>query len=103
MDNAIGALRQRVRDAVAAASPALAHLATLDVVMEDVVGGRRAGPAGPGARPAGPALRAPAGRGRRDLNPRFQRELQQLLEAELDFRLHPVEGLLDALRQAATH
>jgi hypothetical protein len=37
------------------------------------------------------------------LNPRFQRELQQLLEAELDFRLHPVEGLLDALRQAATH
>jgi hypothetical protein len=40
MDNAIGALRQRVRDAVAAASPALAHLATLDVVMEDVVGGR---------------------------------------------------------------
>jgi hypothetical protein len=37
------------------------------------------------------------------LTPRFQRELQQLLEAELDFRLHPVEGLLDALRQAATH
>jgi hypothetical protein len=47
MDNAIGALRQRVRDAVAAASPALAHLATLDVVMEDVVGAQASGPCWP--------------------------------------------------------
>lgn len=102
MDNAIGSLRQRVRDAVAAASPALAHLATLDVVMEDVVGARARS-----LLAQVPSLLAQRYErlqtdGVDDLNLRFRRELQPLLEAELAFRLQPVEGLLDALRQAAT-
>jgi hypothetical protein len=103
MDNAIGALRQRVRDAVAAASPALAHLATLDVVMEDVVGGRERALLAQVPGLLAQRYERLQAEDAEHLTPRFQRELQQLLEAELDFRLHPVEGLLDALRQAATH
>ena len=103
MDNAIGALRQRVRDAVAAASPALAHLATLDVVMEDVVGGRERALLAQLPGLLAQRYERLQAEDAEHLSPRFQRELQQLLEAELDFRLHPVEGLLDALRQAATH
>jgi hypothetical protein len=103
MENGVAPLRQRVREAVACTSPDLAQLAALDVLMEDVVGQRE----------RALLARVPSLLERRyerlqsevdttELNPRFQRELQQLLEAELAFRLQPVEGLLDALRQAAT-
>lgn len=103
LENGIAPLRQRVREAVACTSPALAQLAALDVLMEDVVG----------LHERSLLSRVPTVLERRyqrlesevettELNPRFQRELQSLLEAELAFRLQPVEGLLDALRQAAT-
>ena len=110
METQIVPLRRRLRSTLADRSTALAKLAELDSVMEQVVGAqerallatvagrlesrfdhlRGAGADAPlgGASPAGPWLE------------RFHHEMRGLLLAELDLRLQPCEGLLEACRKS---
>lgn len=104
LDLGVRALRQQVRDALRTVSAPLAQLATLDGVMEDVLWNhsRRFFAVIP-----------------RFLQQRFnhlmgesvtvtklhqfRRETQSLLLAELETRLQPVMGLIEAFEQEATH
>ena len=108
METQIVPLRRRLRSTLADRSAKGAKLAELDTVMEQVVGAqerallatvagrlearfdqlRGAGADAPlgGASPAGPWLE------------RFHHEMRGLLLAELDLRLQPCEGLLEAAR-----
>lgn len=114
MDTAISALRTRLRGQLAAQSPDTARLASVDTVMERVMGARErtllasvpnlleahfvrlrdteqaamAAPRVPGAPPL-----APAG----TWLDTFHRDMQSILLAELDIRLEPIEGLIAAL------
>lgn len=102
MELAIAALRSHLRDTLAGTSAAGARLAAVDAVMEQVVGAQErlllwrlpsllekhferlrdaAGPDQPEAW-----MRS------------FCRDMQAVLLAELDIRLQPAEGLLEALR-----
>ena len=114
MESDIGELRQRLRAMLAATTPGMAKLASVDAVMERSLGTRErsllasvptllgahferlrdaAQPAGQadanvgvGAAPSGAWLRA------------FVDDLRSVLLAELEVRFQPVEGLLAALR-----
>jgi hypothetical protein len=108
-----------VRATLAGASPALAKLAAMDAVMEQVVGERERAllatvprwleqhfdrlrrdhgetPADTPAPDAPPAPGKPAG-----WQDMFCQDVRGVLLAELDLRLQPVEGLLEALRRAS--
>ncbi len=119
METAIPALRRRVRSTMAGASPALSRLADLDAVMEQVVGEQEyvllAGvPArleqrferlrqASGARHDGIDLdgdNAVAEASSPDATwiDTFRLDMRDVLLAELELRLQPVEGLLEALR-----
>jgi hypothetical protein len=111
MEMGIGPLRERLRSALAARSPAMARLAAVDEVMEQVLAPRErtllsavpvmlekrfvhlrethAREAQADADDALPAVWHDA----------FRQEMQAVLLAELDIRFQPVEGLLEALRQ----
>jgi hypothetical protein len=85
MEAAIAAARADLRQALsAAASPRLARLASLDEAMERMLAER------------GRVLLSAVPRWSEQQ--RLHRPARQLLLAELDFRLQPLEGLLDALR-----
>ena len=110
METQIVPLRRRLRTSLAERSPALAKLAELDTVMEQVVGAQeRALLATLGARlePCFDRLRgvpddAPIGTPSQP-GPwldRFRQEMRTLLLAELDLRLQPVEGLFEACRKS---
>ena len=100
METGIGAFRAHVRQALAAASPQLARLAALDATLDQLIGGREQRllsgvPAFLKARfeqlrqtpsDAWPAV--------------FEQELRQALLAELDLRLQPVTGMIEALGQS---
>ena len=116
MEAGIGPLRARLRASLAARSPAMARLAELDAVMEQALEAHEsrvlstvptllekhfkrlrqaelsllgdAPPAGEidGAAPTATWLAL------------FGKDMQSVLLAELDIRLQPVEGLLEALR-----
>ena len=107
METAIGPARQRLRTSLAARSPALARLAAVDAVMEQALGEqeRRLLATVPGwlekhferlrqTHPATP-----------DEHPewldRFCKDVQAVSLAELEIRLEPIEGLLEALRKSA--
>ncbi len=101
MELAIAALRGRLREAAGRASPALARLAAVDAVMEQVLGAREQ------ALLAGvrrqleqrfERLRPPPDAAPTDWLTPFCQDLQALLLAELDLRLQPLEGLVEALR-----
>jgi hypothetical protein len=119
METDIGTLRARLRATLAARTPELARLATVDAVMEQALGARersllagvpallsahferlRAAAAAvadvtqaadESTAPAAPTanLRWLAG---------FRKDMQSVLLAELEIRFQPVEGLLAALR-----
>jgi len=98
----VGALRGKLRSRLAARSPAMAKLAAVDVVMEQVLGARERS-----LLSTVPAmLEKHFGRLRQDAESTesgawldiFRRDARDVLLAELDFRFQPVEGLLDALR-----
>ena len=106
MEMQIVPLRRRLRSSLADRSAALAKLAELDSVMEQVVGAQeRALLAGVVARlePCFDRLRAAqddaSSRPGAWLD-RFRQEMRTLLLAELDLRLQPVEGLLEACRKS---
>lgn len=102
METAIEAFRGHVRQALAAASPPLAQLAALDATLDQLLGGREQKllsgvPAFLKARFE--QLRQTQA----DTWPEaFEQELQQALLAELDLRLQPVTGMIEALSQAGT-
>ncbi len=106
METQIAPLRRRLRASLAGRSPALARLAELDTVMEQVVGAReRALLAGVARRlePRFEQLRGMHGEApipHASGPARFRREMRGLLLAELDLRLQPVEGLLEACRKS---
>jgi hypothetical protein len=108
METQIVPLRRRLRASLAECSPALARLAELDTVMEQVVGAReRALLATVASRlePRFDRLRGAQGDAAVVPGPwlaRFHHEMRGLLMAELDLRLQPVEGLLEACRKSHT-
>ncbi|MFT3718261.1 DUF3348 family protein [Pseudorhodoferax sp.] len=95
-------LRGRLRLALAARSPALARLAGVDAVLEQVVGAQEHRLLAGVPR----LLEKRFGRLRAGTAPdggdgwilQFQQELQGVLLAELELRWQPIEGLLAALR-----
>ena len=110
METQIVPLRRRLRSSLADRSASLAKLAELDIVMEQVVGAQeRALLATVGARlePRFDQLRGPRDDAASEapVQPgpwleRFRQEMRGLLLAELDLRLQPVEGLLEACRKS---
>ncbi len=110
METQIVPLRRRLRTTLADRSPALATLAELDTVMEQVVGARERtllATVGAQLEPRFEQLRDAAGAPSPESAHRpapwlaqFRQEMRGLLLAELDLRLQPVEGLLEACRQS---
>ena len=109
METQIVPLRRRLRSSLADRSAALAKLAELDIVMEQVVGAQERALLATVATRLEP--RFDQLRGVRDdavpCQPgpwleRFRQEMRGLLIAELDLRLQPVEGLLEACRQSSS-
>jgi hypothetical protein len=93
----IGPLRGRLRDTLAARSPAMARLAAVDAVMEQVLGAQehRLLSTVPGL------LEKHFKRLRESETPddrAFGKDMHSVLLAELDIRFQPVEALLEALR-----
>ena len=99
MHDAVGALRQRLRDALAQRSPALARLAAIDVAMDSTIAVRERGllalvPLR--LQSHFERLQHNAG-GDVDWTPTFRDDMTLVLQAELDHRLLPARGLLDTL------
>ena len=114
MEMAIGPLRERLRASLAARSPAMAQLAAVDAVMEQALSAqeyrllatvpgllekhfRRLRQAHQEAVQDEPERGAPQVAWQ-DV---FRKDMQAVLFAELDIRLEPVEGLLEALRKSS--
>lgn len=112
MESAITALRTRLRAELASASPGSARLAALDAVMERALNGReyellsviptlleqrflQLRARGSGVDEPESLESAPASE---DWLASFCKDMQSVLRAELELRLQPVEGLLEALR-----
>lgn len=96
MENGIGPLRTRLRAALAARSPALARLAAVDAVMDKMLSARER------SLLAGvPALLEKHFERQRQAEgglAAFGTDVDAVLRAELEVRMQPVEGLLEALR-----
>jgi len=100
MHDAIGALRQRLRDALAHRSPALARLAAIDAVLDRTLATHERGLLG--LVPL--RLQAHFERLQRGAGDdiawlaSFREDMHLVLSAELEHRLLPTQGLLDTLR-----
>ncbi len=104
MEMSIDALREHVRQQLAQSTPAMAQLAAIDAVMDGFFGGREQRllsqlPAFTKARFAALRRDAAASDTPDDLRwlQTFAAEFEQTLLAELDLRLQPVTGLIEAL------
>ena len=100
METGIDALRAHLRQTLAAHSAPLAQLAALDAALDQLLGGREQR-----LLSSVPAFLKLRFEQLRQQEPetwpeRFEQELQQALLAELDLRLQPLTGLVDALAQA---
>jgi hypothetical protein len=96
MEAAVATLRRRLRDALTAGSPAQARVAALDAVLEQVLVPRERELLA--TVPRWLERRFERARRAPSVAPAaFRRELVELLQAELEFRMQPVEGLLAAL------
>jgi hypothetical protein len=114
METQIVPLRRRLRSTLADRSPALAKLAELDSVMEQVVGAQERALLATVAGRLEPRFEQLRGVQQDVASPetsphvsqpgpwleRFRQEMRALLLAELDLRLQPVEGLLEASRKS---
>jgi hypothetical protein len=100
MEMSVDALRDHLRQTLAATSPRLAQLAALDATLERMFGGREQ------KLLAGvPAFLKVRFEQLRQTHPHtwpplFEHDLQQTLLAELDLRLQPALGMTEALAQA---
>lgn len=100
MEMSIDALRDHLRQTLSATSPRLAQLAVLDATLDQMFGGREqkvlAGlPAFLKARFEQLRQAQPDA-----WPPLFEQDFQQALMAELDLRLQPVVGMIEALGKA---
>ncbi len=103
----VEALRGQVRQALNQASPALAQLSAFDAVLEQMLGAREQGLMGTvplvlerrfeALRAAASTDEPAAGRQPGGWLHRFEQDLQATLLAELEQRLQPVTGLIEAL------
>jgi hypothetical protein len=109
MESDIGALRTRLRAAVAAQSPDMTRLAVVDAVMEQALFGRERTLLAHVPKLLGKhfermkranAAEASDGGGWLEA---FRKDMQSVLLAELDIRFQPVEALLAALRSDASN
>lgn len=104
MDMSIEALRGHVRHTLSQTTPRLAQLAALDALLDQMLGGREqqllAGvPAFLKTRFKQLRQQQPE-----DWLPIFEHDFQQALLAELDVRLQPVAGMIEALsNEVKTH
>jgi len=98
MESRIGALRVEVRAALATRSAALAQLAALDAVMDQALAARAQHLLS--TLPA--LLEQQFNRLPDDQRAGFHQQVQRVLLAELDMRLQPIDGLLEALGPAPT-
>lgn len=97
MARAVDLLRARVRPAVAAQSPRLRQLAALDAALADALAVRQEELLG-----RLPLLLEAHWRARRDAagwHAGYAAALHALLRAELELRLQPVDGLIEAVRE----
>ena len=109
MEMSVDALRSHARERLAAASPELARLAALDAVMDQMLGGREQHllstvPAFLKKRFEQLRREAPADTDAADPPAwlsQLTAECQQALLAELDLRLQPIAGMVEALAQAS--
>jgi len=113
MEMAIGPLRERLRASLASQSPAMAQLAAVDAVMEQALSAQeyRLLATVPGLlekhfrrlRQAQQAVpdEPEGGTPQAAWQDVFRKDMQAVLLAELDIRLEPVEGLLEALRKSS--
>jgi len=99
MGTAIAALRARLRAALAATSPALARLAALDATLEAALGEHERHLLGGVVAQIEQRFQRCRQAGAPGWLAQFHRDMQAALLAELDLRLQPVQGLLDALVQ----
>ena len=100
MHDAVGALRQRLRDALSCHSPAMARLAAIDAVMDQTLAAREHSLLGlVQLRLQTHFERLQRARGN-DTNwlETFRDDMNLVLRAELAHRLLPAQGLLDTLR-----
>lgn len=101
METAIEPFRAHVRQVLAAASPRLAQLAALDASFDQMLGRREQR-----LLSGVPAFLKARFEQLRQTHPDtwpapFELELQQALKSELELRLQPVTGLIEALAQAS--
>ncbi|NRF67579.1 DUF3348 family protein [Aquincola sp. S2] len=97
MTERIGVLRADVRQALSNRSPALARLAALDAVFDEALAARERH-----LLSQVPALleqRFEQLRSAPDGAATYGRDMQRVLLAELDIRLQPIEGMMEALGQ----
>lgn len=100
MEQAIGPLRDRARQALGRFSPQLRQLAALDAVLEQVIAPRE--------QTLMPTVSTLIARRFEQLRHNegwpesFANDWRQALLSELDLRLEPVMGLVDALRNEST-
>jgi hypothetical protein len=110
METAVGALRQRLRDALARRAPALARLAAIDAVMDQALAAQERSLLGLVPlrlqshferlrRAAQTEREGPDGSG---WHTAFRADMARVLQAELAHRLLPARGLLDTLRDHDT-
>lgn len=96
IQTATGRLRGRLRDQLAQASPELARLAAIDAVMEQTLSPREHSLLA--TAPAVLGNRFERVHGQPGWRASFRHDMRTLLLAELQLRLHPIQGLLAALR-----
>jgi hypothetical protein len=100
MEGAIGALRQRLRDALSRRSLALARLAAIDAVMDHTLAARERGLLGLvllRLQSHFEQLQRAAQGDTTAWTGTFRDDMDRVLRAELAHRLLPAQGLLDAL------
>ncbi|WP_457329257.1 DUF3348 domain-containing protein [Rhizobacter sp. P5_C2] len=102
MESNIGPLRRKLRASLSAASPALARLAAVDAVMDKVIGARERTLLATVPAWLEQHFERVRGDSSDDQPDRwretFCQDMREVLLAELDLRMQPVEGLLEALR-----
>jgi hypothetical protein len=99
MGDAIGALRQRLRDAMSRRSAALARLAAIDAVMDQALAAQERGLLGLVSlrlQAHFERLQRAAGDDTR-WQDAFHQDMHRVLRAELAHRMLPAQGLLDTL------
>lgn len=101
MAAAIGPLRAQLRGLLAATSPALAHLAALDAALESALGERERHSLSAVVPRLERLFQQRQQAAAPDWRTAFVQTLHQVLLAELDLRLQPAQGLVDALGEAA--